>query len=55
VKIRILAGTDDALQENWLFSNECGIDTCANIGTMAQMAYEAGIRVVIGTAAVMRR
>jgi GDSL-like Lipase/Acylhydrolase family len=47
--VHILGGTNDAIQEDWQYSNQCGVDTCANIGTMAQMAYDAGIRVVIGT------
>ncbi len=47
--VHILAGTEDAIKEDWQYSNQCGVDTCGNIGLMAQMAYDAGIRVVIGT------
>jgi hypothetical protein len=47
--VHILAGTEDAIQEDWQYSNQCGVDTCGNIGLMAQMAYDAGIKVVIGT------
>jgi GDSL-like Lipase/Acylhydrolase family len=47
--VHIMGGANDAIDEDWPMASQCGIDTCMNLGQMAQMAESAGIKVVIGT------
>jgi hypothetical protein len=47
--VHILGGANDAKDEDWPDDDECGIDTCDNLNSMAQMALAAGIKVIVGT------